>query len=82
MTRIYEQTSFEDIYALYKFDRDLRELTFKYLCEVEQKIRQLISYHFCNLYGEQQICYLTDRNSSPFIYGKPLWIKALRQLKI
>jgi abortive infection bacteriophage resistance protein len=62
MTRIYEHTSFEDIYALYKFDRNLRELTFKYLCEIEQKIRQLISYHFCNLFGEQQICYLTDCN--------------------
>jgi abortive infection bacteriophage resistance protein len=62
MTRIYEHTTFEDIYALYKFDRNLRELTFKYLCEIEQKIRQLISYHFCNLYGEQQACYLTHSN--------------------
>ena len=37
MTRKYINTTFEDIYALYKFDRELRELTFKYLCEVEMK---------------------------------------------
>ena len=30
MTRKYINTTFEDIYALYKFDRELRELTFKY----------------------------------------------------
>lgn len=59
MTRVYERTSFEDIFALYKFDQSLRELTFKYICEVEQKIRQLISYSFCNQHGEQQIFYLT-----------------------
>lgn len=47
MTRKYINTTFEDIYALYKFDRELRELTFKYLCEVEMKIRQVISYCFC-----------------------------------
>jgi abortive infection bacteriophage resistance protein len=62
MTRIYENTSFDDIYALFKFDRALRELTFRYLCEIEQKMRQLISYNFCNQYGEQQIQYLTVSN--------------------
>ena len=49
MTRIYQNnTSFEDIYALYQFDLSLRELVFKYLCEIECKIRQLVSYHFCS----------------------------------
>lgn len=67
MTRIYQDTSFEDIYALFKFDQSLRELTFKYLCEIEQKIRQLISYSFCEHYGEQQSFYLSPQsyNSSP-----------------
>ena len=63
MTRIYQNnTSFEDIYALYQFDLSLRELVFKYLCEIECKIRQLVSYHFCNLHGEQQTAYLTPGN--------------------
>lgn len=62
MTRVYQGTSFEDIYALFKFDQHLRELTFKYLCEIEQKARQLISYSFCNHYGEKQSFYLSPQS--------------------
>lgn len=67
MTRRYLNTTFEDIYALYQFDRGLRELTFRYLCEIEQQLRQMISYVFCQRYGEQQIYYLspTSYNSIP-----------------
>lgn len=44
MTRIYKNNvSIDDIYALYYFDQILRELIFKYLCQIERKIRQLIS---------------------------------------
>ena len=63
MTRIYKSnTSFEDIYSLYQFDTSLRELVFKYLCKVECRIRQLVSYHFCNLHGEQQNAFLNPQN--------------------
>lgn len=63
MTRVYKNnTSFEDIYSLYLFDLSLRELTFKYLCQIECKIRQLISYHFCSLHGELQTAYLNPDN--------------------
>ena len=35
MTRIYQNNaSFEDVVALYQFDLSLRELVFKYLCEI------------------------------------------------
>lgn len=59
MTRKYINTTFEDIYALYKFDRELRELTFKYLCEVEMKIRQVISYCFCQHHGDSRTHYIS-----------------------
>lgn len=59
MTRKYINTTFEDIYALYKFDRELRELTFKYLYEVEMKIRQVISYCFCQHHGDSQTHYIS-----------------------
>lgn len=65
MTRIYQDTSFEDVYALYKFDQNLRELTFKYLCEIEQKTRQLISYAFCEQYGVGQSFYLSPQSYNP-----------------
>lgn len=59
MTRKYINTTFADICALYKFDRELRELTFKYLCEVEMKIRQVVSYCFCQHHGDSQLHYIS-----------------------
>lgn len=59
MTRVYlENTTFEDIYALYDFDNRLRELIFRYICQIEKKIRNIISYSFCEVYGEMQPHYL------------------------
>lgn len=63
MTRIYQNdASFNDILALYHFDLALRELVFKYLCEIECRMRQLTSYHFCLIHGEQQAAYLSPHN--------------------
>lgn len=63
MTRIYQNNaSFEDVLALYQFDLSLRELIFKYLCQIECKMRQLISYTFCSIHGEQQSTYLNPNN--------------------
>ncbi len=63
MTRIYQNNaSFEDVLALYQFDLSLRELVFQYLCQIECKIRQLISYSFCSKHGEQQSAYLNPNN--------------------
>lgn len=63
MTRIYEPgTQFEDIVALYEFDEKLRLLVFQYICRIEQKLRSLISYTFCEKYSENQIAYLTSSN--------------------
>jgi abortive infection bacteriophage resistance protein len=63
MTRVYlDDTTFEDVYALYQFDNELRELIFKYLCQIEKKMRSLISYAFCELHGEMQSAYLDPVN--------------------
>lgn len=63
MTRIYESgTRFEDIVALYEFDENLRALIFQYICHIEQKVRSLISYTFCEMYSENQTAYLTPSN--------------------
>lgn len=63
MTRVYQNnTTFEDVLALYQFDLALRELVFKNLCKVECKIRQLVSYAFCCRHGEQQSAYLDPAN--------------------
>lgn len=63
MTRIYiNHTTFEDILALYEFDNQLRELVFHYLCQIEKELRSMMSYAFCEVYGEQQSAYLAANN--------------------
>ena len=55
-------TTFEEIVALYKFDENLRELFLKYLLRIERNMRSLMSYYFTELFGEQQIAYLSNSN--------------------
>jgi abortive infection bacteriophage resistance protein len=63
MTRIYEMnTSIDDIFSLYKYDQVLRELFFRHLCDIEKHLRQLISYTFCLVHGEDQTAYLNPAN--------------------
>lgn len=63
MTRLYVNgTDFSNIVALYEFDENLRSLIFKYICHIEQKIRSLISYAFCESFSENQSAYLNSSN--------------------
>lgn len=63
MTRIYiNNTTFEDIYALFQYDNQLKELIFKYLCQIEKKMQNLVSYAFCEQNGELQSAYLNPLN--------------------
>lgn len=56
--------TFEDIVALYNFDKELRELSLKYILQVERHIRSLLSYHFTQKHGASQECYLNLKNYS------------------
>lgn len=51
-------TKIEDIYALYVFDDKLRTVFLKYILKIEKHIKSLISYSFCEAYGEEQTQYL------------------------
>lgn len=53
-------TTFESIVALYKLDENLRELFLKYILQIERHIRSLLSYYFCEKYGENQSNYLNS----------------------
>lgn len=62
-TKTYKEgTRFEDIVNLYEFDAALRELFLKYLLRIEWEIKSLISYHFCEKFGENQAAYLNINN--------------------
>lgn len=63
LTKKYKEgTTFEEIVALYEFDSELRELFFKYLLQIERHLRSLMSYYFCEKYGESQSAYLDTNN--------------------
>lgn len=63
LTKKYKEgTTFEEIVALYEFDSELRELFFKYLLQIERHLRSLMSYYFCEKYGESQSAYLDINN--------------------
>ena len=52
----------EDIYALYCFDDRLRALILRYVLKIEKHIKSLISYSFCEKYGEDQSQYMNVTN--------------------
>ena len=60
-------TSLADIYSLYLFDDTLRTIILRNILKVEKHIKSLISYSFCETYGEDQHFYLdeTKYNYSP-----------------
>lgn len=51
-------TSIDDIYALYVFDNALRNIVLSKILVVEKHIKSLVSYSFCEEYGNLQQCYL------------------------
>lgn len=51
-------TTFKDIYNMFLFDRDLRNIFLKYLLEFESQLKALCAYHFSETYT-QTYSYLT-----------------------
>lgn len=44
------------------FDESLRELILKYILKAEQQLKSLISYYFCEKFGDSQTAYITKTN--------------------
>ena len=48
----YKQgTKFEEIYFLYEFDRQLRNIFLEYILKIENSLRSLIAYYFSKSHG-------------------------------
>ena len=68
-----KNTHFYDIYCLYEFDEELRNLLMKYILIIELHMKSLISYSFCEKYGASQAEYLNCLNynyTSPKLQSK------------
>lgn len=53
---------FEDIVCLYEFDQKLRILLLEYILIIERQLKSLLSYYFCEKFGENQSQYLDTNN--------------------
>ena len=57
--RFIKGTTFENINALYDFDKDLRSIVYKYTSLIECHIKALIAHEFSRVHGVDEKTYLT-----------------------
>lgn len=57
-----EGTTFEELYAVFTFDRNIRNIMFKNLLIVENNIKSIISYQLSKKYGFKEKDYLDPKN--------------------
>ena len=55
-------TTFEELYAMFRFDRNIRNIMFKYVLIVENNIKSIISYQLSKKYGFKEKEYLNPKN--------------------
>lgn len=55
-------TTFEELYAMFLFDRHLRNILFKYLLIIENNVKSIISYQLSRRYGFKENDYLNPKN--------------------
>ena len=61
-SKFLEGTTFEELYAMFRFDRRIRNIFFKYLLEIENNIKSIISYQMSKKYGYKEKDYLSPKN--------------------
>lgn len=72
-------TSFEEIYSLYEFDRQLRNIFLEYILKIENSLRSLIAYYFSEEYGNDNYLRLNNFETYIGVNIKPL--KKQKQIK-
>ena len=74
-------TKFEEMYALFQFDRSFRNLLFKNLLIVENNIKSVMSYQLSMRYGIKEKDYLKSSNFSADIKKSRQVIDVLNKIK-
>ena len=54
--------TFEELYSLFLFDRDIRNIFFKNLLIIENNLKSIFSYQLSKKYGYKEKTYLKSRN--------------------
>ena len=55
-------STFKELYALFLFDRSMRNIIFKYLLIIENQLKSITSYQLSKKYGYQEKDYLNSKN--------------------
>ena len=55
-------TTFDELYGTFVFDRNIRNITFKFILIVENNIKSIISYQLSKKYGFKEKDYLNPKN--------------------
>ncbi len=55
-------TTFEELYGTFTFDRNIRNIMFKYILIVENNIKSIIGYQMSRKYGYKEKDYLNPKN--------------------
>ena len=63
-------TTFDELYSLFLFDRNLRNIIFKYILVFENNIKSIISYQMSKKYGYMEKDYLNVKNFNQDIKEK------------
>jgi len=77
-------TTFEEIYSLYEFDRQLRTIFLEYILKIENSLRSLIAYYFSQEYGNDNYLKLDNfeifQNTNVSMDKKQKQIKFIQSL--
>ena len=60
-----DETYFEELYAIYNFDRELKNLIMDYISIVETNLKAFIAYEFTEKYGENDLLDINYLNDTP-----------------
>ena len=74
-------TTFDELYALFLFDRNLRNIIFKYILVFENNIKSIISYQMSKKYGYMEKDYLNFKNFNQDIKEKRRVEDVLNKMK-
>jgi abortive infection bacteriophage resistance protein len=60
--RYIEGTTFEELYSLFVFDRNLRSIFFKNILIIENNLKSIVSYQLSKKYGYKEKYYMNPKN--------------------
>lgn len=82
-TNYKDNVDFEDLYDLYKLDKNIKTLIFRYLLDIEQKLKTNLTNHISNKYGVAESEYLKKDNydlKNPYVEETLMKIKEQKRV--